>query len=62
MAADVPKLDTVAFIGEALKGVTRQKVKDASYDKWVEEAKTATKKRVEERKKKGQAGDEMDVS
>ena len=52
----------VAFIGEAMKGVTRQKVKEGSYDKWIEEAKEVTKKRVEERKKKGQQGDEMDVS
>ena len=52
----------VAFIGEAVKGVTRQKVKDGSYEKWVEEAQAATKKRLEERRKKGQAGDEMDVS
>lgn len=52
----------VAFIGEAMKGVTRQKVKDERYESWVEEAKAATKKRLEERRKKGQAGDEMDVS
>jgi ubiquitin carboxyl-terminal hydrolase L5 len=52
----------VAFIGEAMKGVTRQKVKDGRYETWVEEAKATTKKRLEERRKKGQAGDEMDVS
>ena len=45
-----------------MKGVTAQKLKDGSHERWIEEAKAATKKRVEERKKKGQVGDEMDVS
>lgn len=52
----------VGFIGELMKGVSRQKVKEGSHDAWVNEAKAATKKRVEERKKKGVQGDEMDVS
>ena len=54
----------VAFIGEVCKGVTRQKVKqgEAEYERWVEDAKGITKKRLEERKKKGQVGDEMDTS
>lgn len=52
----------VGFIGDVVKGVTAQKLKDGSYDKWVEDAKAATKKRVDDRQKKGQAGDEMDLS
>ncbi|EME46976.1 hypothetical protein DOTSEDRAFT_69084 [Dothistroma septosporum NZE10] len=52
----------VGFIGELMKGVTAGKVKDGSYDKWVEDAKTATKKRIEDRQKRGQGGDEMDMS
>lgn len=52
----------VGFIGEVMKGVSRQKVKDGEYDAWLADAKAATKKRVEERQKKGMQGDEMDVS
>ena len=52
----------VGFIGEMMKGVTRQKLKDGGYDGWIEEAKEKTKKRLEDRKKKGHAADEMDVS
>ena len=54
----------VGFVAETMKGVTRQKVKEGTYEKWIEEAKAATKKRVEDRRKKGHAGggDEMDVS
>lgn len=53
----------VGFIGEVMKGVTRGKVKDGGYDKWIEDAKATTTKRMEERRKKGQVGgDEMDVS
>ena len=52
----------VGFIGEVMKGVVGQKVKEGSYEKWVEDAKQATRKRVEERKKKGMSGDEMDIS
>ena len=52
----------VGFVGEVMKGVVGAKVKDGSYEKWVDDAKAATKKRVEERGKKGQGGDEMDVS
>ncbi len=52
----------VGFIGEMMKGVTRQKLQAGEFDKWVEDAKAATQKRVDERKKKGVAGDEMDVS
>ena len=52
----------VGFIGEVMKGVGASKVKDGSYDKWIEDAKTATKKRIEDRQKRGQSADEMDLS
>lgn len=52
----------VGFIGEVMKGVTASKVEDGSYDEWVEDAKAATKKRIEHRQKRGQGEDEMDMS
>lgn len=52
----------VGFIGEVMKGVTKEKVKRGEFEKWVDDAKATTKKRVEERKKKGGQADEMDVS
>lgn len=52
----------VGFIGDVMKGVTASKVKDGSYDKWIEDAKAATKKRIEDRQKRGQGEDEMDMS
>lgn len=52
----------VGFIGEVMKGVTAAKVKDGTHEKWIEEAKKATQKRVDERRRKGQGGgDEMDI-
>ena len=51
----------VGFVGELMKGVTGQKVKGGQYEQWIEDGKTATKKRVEDRKRRGQGGDEMDV-
>jgi ubiquitin carboxyl-terminal hydrolase L5 len=52
----------VGFIGELTKGVVRSKLKDGdkAYDTWVEEAKSKTKARIEERRKKGHAADELD--
>jgi len=52
----------VGFIGELTKGVVRAKLKegDQAYDAWVEEAKRKTKGRIEERRKKGYAADELD--
>ena len=52
----------VGFIGEVMKGVTAKKMKEEKgYATWIEEAKARTTERVEERKKKGVVGDEMDV-
>ncbi|KIW99801.1 uncharacterized protein Z518_10729 [Rhinocladiella mackenziei CBS 650.93] len=39
----------VGFTGEVLKGVVGMKIKDGSYDAWVEDAKKATEKRTRER-------------
>lgn len=52
----------VGFVGELLKGVVKDKLAqgDGAYDKWIEEAKGKTRKRVEERKKQGIAGDDID--
>lgn len=52
----------VGFVGELLKGVVGDKLAQGpgTYDKWVEEAKAKTKKRVEDRKKQGIAGDDID--
>jgi ubiquitin carboxyl-terminal hydrolase L5 len=53
----------VGFIGELAKGVVKAKLNesDKAYEQWVSEAKAKTKARVEERKRKGHASDEMDV-
>ena len=52
----------VGLIGEVMKGVTAQKLKDGSYEKWIEDAKASTQKRLDDRKRKGMADEEMDVS
>jgi ubiquitin carboxyl-terminal hydrolase L5 len=41
----------VGFTAEVLKGVVRMKVKDGTYDAWIEEAKKTTEKRMMERRK-----------
>ncbi|KAF2143501.1 uncharacterized protein K452DRAFT_350487 [Aplosporella prunicola CBS 121167] len=51
----------VGFVGELMKGVVAQKLRDGSYERWVEEAKGKTRARVEERAKRGIAADETDV-
>lgn len=51
----------VGFVGELMKGVAGQKVKEGGYEKWIEDSKAATRKRVEDRKRRGQGGDEMDI-
>lgn len=52
----------VGFVGEVMKGVAREKVERGEFEKWVENAKGVTEKKAEERRRKGQTGDEMDVS
>lgn len=49
----------VGFVGELVKGVVRSKVKEGQYEAWVEDAKKKTEKRVEERRKKGVATDDL---
>ncbi|KAK5716287.1 hypothetical protein LTR17_016476 [Elasticomyces elasticus] len=52
----------VGFVGEVMKGVTAQKLKEGGHGKWVEDAVEGTKGRMEERKRKGEGGgEEMDV-
>jgi len=52
----------VGFIGETMKGVTAAKLKEGSYEKWIEDAKATTQKRSDDRKNKGHGADEMDMS
>ncbi|KAF2104283.1 ubiquitinyl hydrolase [Rhizodiscina lignyota] len=49
----------VGFVGELVKGVVRSKTQDGQYETWVEEAKKRTEKRLEDRKKKGYAVDDV---
>lgn len=56
------KHNFVGLIGEVMKGVARQKIKEGRFEQWVEEAKMATARRVEERKSKGGMGEDMDMS
>lgn len=51
----------VGFVGELLKGVVKDKLEqgDGAYDKWIEESKKKTRKRIEDRKKQGIEGDEI---
>lgn len=44
----------VGFTGEVLKGVVGMKVKDGSYDAWVQDAVKATEKRLKDRKARDQ--------
>ena len=45
----------IGFIGEVLKGVTVSKLRHGggAYDQWVEEAKSMTKARIEEKRQVG---------
>ena len=55
----------LGFTGEVLKGVIGMKVGqggEEGYRKWVDEAKEGTRKRMEQKKARGQAGDAMDMS
>lgn len=51
----------VGFVGELMKGVTREKMAKGEWEKWIEDAKSRTKKKVEESRKKGGVGGEDDV-
>lgn len=54
----------VGFAGQVLKGVVGMKLKkggDAAYQEWIEEGKTRTRARLEQRRKGGGGGDTGDV-
>jgi ubiquitin carboxyl-terminal hydrolase L5 len=50
----------VGFVGELLKGVVKEKLAqgDDAYDKWVEESKERTQKRLESQGRRGGGGGE----
>jgi ubiquitin carboxyl-terminal hydrolase L5 len=54
----------VGFAGEVLKGVIAEKLKEGpdAYSKWIEDAKTTTKARSEERKKRGAADEDEQMA
>lgn len=43
----------VGFTGEILKGVVAQMIKENKYDQWVKDAEASTKKKLEDRQKRG---------
>lgn len=47
----------MGFVGEVLKSVVESKLREsnAAYDKWVEEAETKTKARLDEKEKRGRS-------
>ena len=50
----------VGFVGEVLKGVVKGKVQAGEYDKWIEEGSQRTKKRAEDRRRKGGAMEDIE--
>ena len=53
----------IGFIGEVLKGVTASKLNQGgrAYDQWVEEAKSKTKARVEEKRQSSGSAEHVEV-
>lgn len=51
----------IGFTGEILKGVVREKKKDGKVDEWIEGAKAATRKRMEDAQKKGGGGEDVEM-
>lgn len=53
----------IGFIGEVLKGVTASKLRQGEgiYAQWVEEAKSKTKARIEEKRKIGGSDEQVEV-
>lgn len=49
----------VGFTGEVLKGVVAQMMKEGKYDAWVKEAEGTTKKKLEERRRRGLGAEQM---
>ena len=52
----------VGFVGELMKGVVKAKLGQGqgAYDKWIEDGKAKTKKRMEDKRKQGIASDGVD--
>lgn len=52
----------VGFVGELMKGVVKAKLAqgEGAYDKWIEDGKAKTKKRMEDKRKQGIASDGVD--
>lgn len=52
----------VGFVGELMKGVVGAKLAqgDGAYDRWIEESKGKTRKRMEDKRKQGIASDGVD--
>jgi ubiquitin carboxyl-terminal hydrolase L5 len=52
----------VGFVGELMKGVVKAKLAQGggAYDKWIEDGKTKTRKRMEDKRKQGIASDGTD--
>lgn len=51
----------VGFVGELSKGVTAAKLKDGTYDQWIKDATDATQRRLQEKQRKGDNSDEMEM-
>ena len=51
----------VGFAHQMLKQVVRVKNKEGKYDEWIQEARQKSQKRIEDRMKGKQTGDEMEV-
>ena len=49
----------VGFTGEVLKGVVRQKIREAKYEQWVKDAEASTRKKLEERRKRGLGAEQL---
>lgn len=52
----------VGFVGELMKGVVKAKLAqgEGAYDKWIEDGKAKTRKRMEDKRKQGIASDGID--
>lgn len=52
----------MGFVGELMKGVVKAKLAqgEGAYDKWIEDGKAKTRKRMEDKRKQGIASDGID--
>jgi len=49
----------VGFTGEVLKGVVAKMTKEGKYDQWVKDAENSTRRKIQERAKRGQAEEQL---